>query len=42
VVNVNHIAGLTRNYRGQLEVRLKGRPDLLAVSDAYARRFKQM
>jgi DNA-binding LytR/AlgR family response regulator len=42
VVNVNHIAGLTRNYRGQLEVRLKGRPDLLSVSDAYARRFKQM
>lgn len=42
LVNVNFIAGVTRNFRGQLEVRLKQRPETLAVSESYVHRFKQM
>jgi DNA-binding LytR/AlgR family response regulator len=42
LVNVNSIAGVTRDYRGHLSIRLKHRPETLAVSDSYAWRFKQM
>lgn len=42
VVNVNAIAGVTRDYRGHLSIRLKLRPETLAVSDTYAHRFRQM
>ena len=42
LVNVNCIAGLSRNFRGHLELRLKQRPEALAVSDSYAHLFKQM
>jgi DNA-binding LytR/AlgR family response regulator len=42
IVNIRHIAGVTRDYRGQLRVRLKQRKELLAVSAAHAHKFKQM
>jgi DNA-binding LytR/AlgR family response regulator len=42
VVNANFVAGIVRNFRGQLEVRLKGRPETLPVSDSFAHRFRQM
>jgi DNA-binding LytR/AlgR family response regulator len=42
LVNVNCIAGVGRDFRGRLSVRLKGRPETLAVSDPYVYRFKQM
>ena len=42
LVNVNCIAGVTRDLRGHLSIRLKQRPEQLAVSDSYAYRFKQM
>jgi DNA-binding LytR/AlgR family response regulator len=42
LVNVNAIAGLTRDMSGHLRVRLKQRKELLAVSDPYVHRFRQM
>ena len=42
VVNVNAVAGVTRDYRGHLSIRLKQRAETLAVSDTYAHRFRQM
>ena len=42
LVNVNAIAGLTRDMGGHLRVRLKQRKELLAVSDPYVHRFKQI
>jgi len=42
LVNVNAIAGLKRDMRGHLRIRLKQRKELLAVSDPYVHRFKQM
>lgn len=42
IVNVNAIAGVVRDQRGRPRVRLKRRPELLAVSDAYAHLFRQM
>jgi DNA-binding LytR/AlgR family response regulator len=42
LVNVNAIAGLTRDMAGHLRVRLKQRKELLPVSDPYAHRFRQM
>ena len=42
LVNVTHIAGVSRDYRGHLAIRLKHRPETLAVSESYAWRFKQM
>jgi DNA-binding LytR/AlgR family response regulator len=42
VVNVNHVAGVARDFRGHLVVRLKQRAETLAVSDTYAYRFRQM
>ena len=42
LVNVNCIAGLARNFRGHLEVKLKQRPESLAVADSYAHLFRQM
>ena len=40
LVNVNAIAGVTRDLRGRVHIRLKGRPEKLAVSEAYAHLFK--
>jgi DNA-binding LytR/AlgR family response regulator len=42
IVNVNAIAGVRRDMRGRPQVRLKHRPELLAVSEAYAYLFRQM
>jgi DNA-binding LytR/AlgR family response regulator len=42
VVNANAIASVRRNFRGHLEVRLKGRTEVLAVAESYNRVFKQM
>ena len=42
IINVRHIAGLTRDYRGRLRVCLRERRETLAVSAPYAHRFRQM
>jgi DNA-binding LytR/AlgR family response regulator len=42
VVNVNMIAGVVRDARGHLQVRLKTRKETLPVGESYARLFKQM
>lgn len=42
IVNVNAIAGVSRDLRGHSQVRLKHGTTLLPVSDAYAHRFRQM
>jgi DNA-binding LytR/AlgR family response regulator len=42
LVNVNSIAGVTRDLRGHMVLRLKQRPETLPVSDSYAQRFRQM
>jgi DNA-binding LytR/AlgR family response regulator len=42
LVNVNHIANIARDFRGNAEVRLKNRPEKLTVSRAFAHLFRQM
>ena len=42
LVNVNAIAAVTRDFRGQAHVRIKGRDDTLVVSRIYSHLFKQM
>jgi DNA-binding LytR/AlgR family response regulator len=42
LVNVNAIAGVTRDFRGHMMLRLRQRAETLAVSDSYAHRFRQM
>jgi DNA-binding LytR/AlgR family response regulator len=42
VVNANAIALAHRKFNGQFELRLKTRPETLAVSEAFAYRFRQM
>ncbi len=42
IVNVNAIAGITRDFRRRMRVRLKTRGELLPVSEPYARRFEPM
>jgi DNA-binding LytR/AlgR family response regulator len=42
VVNVNAIAGVTRDMAGHLRVKLKDRKETLAVSEPYYHLFKQM
>ena len=42
LVNINAIAGVTRDFRGHLSVRLKQRKETLPVSESYAHLFKQM
>jgi DNA-binding LytR/AlgR family response regulator len=42
LVNVNAVAGVTRDIGGHLRVRLKERKETLPVSDPYVHRFKQM
>lgn len=42
LVNINAIAGVTRDFRGRLSVRLRERSETLAVSETYAHLFKQM
>lgn len=42
LVNVNAIAGVTRDFRGQAHVRIRGKDESLAVSRVYSHLFKQM
>jgi DNA-binding LytR/AlgR family response regulator len=42
LVNVHAIAGVTRDFRGQARVRIKGRDETLVVSRIYSHLFKQM
>ena len=42
IVNVGYIAGIARDFRGRMAVRLKRRPETLAVSDTYSHLFRQM
>ena len=42
IVNVRHIATTTRDLAGRITLRLKRRPEPLAVSRAYMHLFKQM
>ncbi len=42
LVNVNAIAGVTRDFRGQAHVKVKGKDETLVVSRIYSHLFKQM
>jgi DNA-binding LytR/AlgR family response regulator len=42
IVNANAIAGVTRDLRGHMKLKLKQRPEKLAVSVAHERLFRQM
>lgn len=42
IVNANAIGGVTRDFRGHLLVKLKGRKETLPVSESYTHLFKQM
>jgi DNA-binding LytR/AlgR family response regulator len=42
LVNATAIAGVTRDFRGRMMVKLKSRPETLLVSDTYTHLFRQM
>jgi DNA-binding LytR/AlgR family response regulator len=42
IVNVAHVAATTRDLSGRTLIKLKSRPETLAVSRAFAHRFRQM
>jgi DNA-binding LytR/AlgR family response regulator len=42
LVNVSFIAGVTRDFRGHMALRLKQRDETLPVSESYAHLFRQM
>jgi DNA-binding LytR/AlgR family response regulator len=42
LVNVNAIAGVNRDFKGHLQVRLKQRKETLPVSESFVHLFKQM
>lgn len=42
IVNLTHVAATTRDVSGRTSLRLKSRPETLAVSRAFAHRFRQM
>jgi DNA-binding LytR/AlgR family response regulator len=42
LVNATAIAGVTRDFRGRMMVKLKTRPETLLVSDTYTHLFRQM
>jgi DNA-binding LytR/AlgR family response regulator len=42
IVNASMIAGITRDFRRRMRVRIKQRPELLPVSDPFMHRFAQM
>jgi DNA-binding LytR/AlgR family response regulator len=42
LVNVNAIAGVSRDFRGQAHVKIKGKDESLVVSRIYSHLFKQM
>jgi DNA-binding LytR/AlgR family response regulator len=42
LVNATAIAGVTRDFRGRMMIKLKTRPETLLVSDTYTHLFRQM
>jgi DNA-binding LytR/AlgR family response regulator len=42
IVNLGAVASTTRDLAGRVPLRLKSRPEMLAVSRAFAHRFRQM
>ena len=42
IVNIRHISGIARDYRGALRVKLKSREETLPVSAPHAHLFRQM
>lgn len=42
LVNATSIAGVTRDFRGRMLVKLKSRPETLLVSESYTHLFRQM
>jgi DNA-binding LytR/AlgR family response regulator len=42
MVNVASVAGVSRDFRGRMVVKLKGRSETLQVSDSYTHLFRQM
>ncbi|HJW51955.1 MAG TPA: LytTR family DNA-binding domain-containing protein [Burkholderiaceae bacterium] len=42
LVNATAIAGVTRDFRGRMLLKLKARPETLLVSDSYTHLFRQM
>jgi len=42
IVNVAHVATTSRDFAGRITLTLKSRPEVVAVSRAFAHRFKQM
>jgi DNA-binding LytR/AlgR family response regulator len=42
IVNVEHVDTTTRDFTGRVRVKLRSRPKTLAVSRAFAHRFRQM
>jgi DNA-binding LytR/AlgR family response regulator len=42
MVNVASVAGVTRDFRGRMLLKLKGRSETLQVSDSYTHLFRQM
>ncbi|MCU0765175.1 MAG: LytTR family transcriptional regulator, partial [Burkholderiaceae bacterium] len=42
MVNVAAVGGVSRDFRGRMLVRLKGRSETLLVSDSYTHLFRQM
>jgi DNA-binding LytR/AlgR family response regulator len=42
LVNVNAIAGVNRDFRGQAHVKIRGKDEVLTVSRIYSHLFKQM
>jgi len=42
LVNLNYMAGITRDFRGHLSVKLKERNESLPVSESYVHLFKGM
>jgi DNA-binding LytR/AlgR family response regulator len=42
IVNIRHVAGISRDYRGRLSVQLRQRRETLPVSAPYAHLFKRM
>lgn len=42
LVNANAVAGVTRDFHGRMQIKLKERSETLLVAESYAHRFRQM
>ena len=42
LVNANAVAGVSRDFRGRMQIKLKERSETLLVAESYAHRFRQM